>query len=158
MGISKKIEVFSGSVISFVKCRNVYTKVSQQNDGVLRVSEAVATTWRDLGSILSFVKSTEICTENSKILTVRWNITKLSGRLVEIWDPSYPLLKFSTGSSQEHQTSPNLPQIGQSLKGVAHGPESAKIINYFLFNFNLFVLKGRMSLKGGIRYSIHRNC
>ena len=125
----------------------MYTKVSQHNDGVLRVYEAVATTWRDLGSILSFVKSTE----NSKILTVRWDFTKLSGRLVEIWDPSYPLLKFSTGSSQEHQKSPNLPQIGQSLKGVAHGPESAKIINYFLFNFNLFVLKGRMSLKGGIR-------
>ena len=52
-----------------------------------------------------------------------------------------------------HKKSSNLPQIDQSLKGVAHGPASAKIINYFLFNFNLFVLKGRMSLKGGIRYS-----
>ena len=61
------------------------------------------------------------------------------------------LVKIFNRIVSKHQKSSILPQIDQSLKGVAHGPESAKINNYFLFNFNLFVLKGRMSLKGGIR-------
>ena len=132
-----------------------------------RVHQIVSTEWRCVESLRScrddlerfgihliIRKKQRIWTENSKRLTVVGTLRscRLSGRLVEIWDPSYPLLKFSTGSSQEYQESPNLLQIGQSLKGVAHGTQSAKLINYFLFNFNLFVLKGRMSLKGGIRY------